>query len=166
MDKYLSFCSRSWTIFPERSGTYTSGAGRSSSPQLSIGKEKRAASDARLLPTSSFDRALCFLSLAMLTPHAFIHLIQEYTGMSHLFRLVLLKLYNLLRVRISFQGIPRSAFIANPSSTGICTWRGFDCKSSCCLSSSPRMPTSSWSCCMCAPPLTTCRTLPICSLLR
>ena len=165
MDNYLLFCSRSWKIFPERSGTYTSGAGRSSSlPQLSIGKEKRAASDARLLPTSSFDRALCFLSLAMLTPYAFTHLIQEYTGMSHLFRLVLLMLCNLLRVWISFQGIPRSAF--NPSSTGICTWRGFDCKSSCRLSLSPRMSTSFWSCSMCAPPLTTCRMLLISSLLQ
>lgn len=99
MEKCLSFCSRSWKIFPERSGTYTSGAGQSSSPQLSIGKEKRAASDARLLPTSSFDRVLCFLSLAMLTPHAFIHLIH----ISHLFRLVLLILCNLLRGGISFQ---------------------------------------------------------------
>ena len=99
-------------------------------------------------------------------PHAFIHLIQKYTGMSHLLKLVLLMLCNLLRIRISFQGIPRSAFIANPSSTGICTWKGFDYKSSCRLSSSPRMSTSSWSCSMCAPPLTTCRTLLICSLLR
>ena len=166
MDKYLSFCSRSWKIFPDRSGTYTSGAGWSSSPQLSIGKEEGQFQDARLLLTSSFDRALCFLSLTLLIPHAFIHLIQKYTGMSHLLRLVLLMLCNLLRVHISFQGTPRSAFIANPSSTGSCTWRGFDCKSSCHLSSSPRMPTPSWSSSMCAPPFTTCQTLLICSLLR
>ena len=66
-------------------------------------RKKRQLQTQDLLPTSSFDRALCSLSLAILTPHTFIHLIQEYTGMSHLFRLVLLILCNLLRGGISFQ---------------------------------------------------------------
>ena len=130
LNKYRSFCSSSWKIFPERSGTYTSGAGLSSSPQLSSVHENRAASDERLLPTSSFHRALGSLACNTYSPcfHP--------PSKSYLFRLVLLMSCNLLSVRISFQGIQRSAFIANPSSTGIWIWRGFDCRSSCLLSSS------------------------------
>ena len=136
--EYWSFCSRSWKIFPERSGTYTSGAGLSSSPQLSSGSENRAASVERLLPTSSFDWPFAFSHLQHLTP-CFHPPSPRIHSMSYFFRLVLHMSCNLLSVRISFQGIPRSAFIANPSSTGIWIWRGFDCRSSCRLSSSLRV---------------------------
>ena len=99
--------------------------------------KKRAAADARLLLTSSFDSALCFLLLAMLTPYIFIYLI-KITLVSYV-----------MQPSESLYLIPRNAKVCYLHCQS--GYLYLDCKSSCHLSSSSRMPTSSWSCSVCSP---------------
>ena len=99
--------------------------------------KKRAASDARLLLTSSFDSALCFLLLAMLTPYIFIYLI-KITLVSYV-----------MQPSESLYLIPRNAKVCYLHCQS--GYLYLDCRSSCHLSSSSRMPISSWSCSVCSP---------------
>ena len=99
--------------------------------------KKRAASDARLLLTSSFDSDLCFLLLAVLTPYIFIYLIK------------ITLVYYVMQPSESLYLIPRN--------TKVCYlhcqsgYLYLDFRSSCHLSSSSRMPSSSWSCSVSSP---------------
>ena len=117
-DYYSLFLSSIWKIFALRSGIKAKGAALISSPPDLSENVNGTPSAWRLSVITSFERFLNLRSLAIFTFHSVSHLHVIHECIVQCFPKKKMWLY--LRIILSlFQGIARSAFIANPCSGGM-----------------------------------------------